>query len=85
MSTAILTKCGKVSIPRDMIEQFGLRPGDRLEFVARADGTMVVVPKNAPLSSLRGCLPQPERPVSLDEIDEAVGEYLAEKNAPRRR
>ena len=85
MSTAVLTKSGKVSIPQDVIERLGLRPGDRLKFIARRDGTMMVVPKNVPLSALKGCLPHPGRTVSLDEMEEVVGEYLAEKNAPPRR
>jgi len=85
MSTAVLTKSGKVSIPQDVIERLGLRPGDRLEFVARSDGTMVLVPKTVPLAALKGCIPNPGRAVSLEEMDEAVGEYLAEKDASSRR
>ena len=45
-----------------------------MEFVVRDDGTALMVPAKSRLAELKGCLPPPERPLTLEQLDDAVGE-----------
>lgn len=40
--SATLSRKGRVTIPRAIRERLSLRPGDRLQFELRADGTLEV-------------------------------------------
>ena len=73
MTTATITSKGQTTIPKDVRERLELRSGDRVEFVVRDDGTALVIPAKSRLADLKGCLPPPERALTLDELDEAVG------------
>ncbi len=73
MTTATITSKGQTTIPKDVRDRLALRPGDRVEFVVRDDGTALVVPAKSRLSDLKGCLPPPERALTLEQLDDAVG------------
>jgi hypothetical protein len=47
-----------------------LKPGDRFKFFFHPDG-VIILPK-IPTSRLKGIIPKPARPVSLEEIDAAI-------------
>lgn len=67
-----LTSKGQVTLPRALREQLRLSPGDRIEFVVEDDGSVRLLVKQGSLHRLRGLLSRPERPVSLEEMDEAI-------------
>lgn len=67
-----LTSKGQVTLPRALREQLRLSPGDRIEFVVEDDGSVRLLVKQGSLHRLRGFLSRPERPVSLEEMDEAI-------------
>lgn len=72
MSASTITAKGQTTIPKDVRDRLHLKPGDRVEFVLRDDGTALLVPATVPVASLRGILPAPAKPVKLDEMDRAV-------------
>lgn len=82
MSTATLTSKGQTTIPKAIRDRLGLRPGDRIEFVTLADGTVRLLPRNLPIGALKGMLPRPKRAVSVMEMNQAIAEAAA---AQRRR
>ena len=46
-----------------------------------ANGRSVILPMTVPLPSLRGILPAPERPVSVEEMNEAMRRHVAERSS----
>lgn len=72
MAIATLTSKGQTTIPKDVREFLGLKPGDRLEFIPQEDGKVLLMPVNLELSDLKGILPAPRKPVSLAEMEKAI-------------
>ena len=75
MESAITLK-GQATIPKAIREHLRLKPGDRIKFFLHPDGTVVLLPK-LPASALRGILARPRRPVTLEQMREAIGEGAA--------
>jgi AbrB family looped-hinge helix DNA binding protein len=72
MSAATLTSKGQTTIPKDVRQHLGLRPGDRMEFVIEADGKVVLLRATYDIRELAGMLPKPRKAVSLDEMNRAI-------------
>ena len=72
MATSTITSKGQTTIPKHVRDQLHLKSGDRVEFVVRDDGTALMVPATVPVASLRGMLPPPSKPVTLDEMDRVI-------------
>jgi AbrB family looped-hinge helix DNA binding protein len=83
MESAITVK-GQATIPKAIREHLHLTPGDRVKFFVHPDGTVVLLPK-LPVSTLRGMLARPRRPVSLARMREAVVEGAAGLRSRTRR
>lgn len=49
-----------------------MRSGDRVEFLVLEDGRVELVSATAPVTKLRGMLPAPTIPVTLEEMEAAV-------------
>jgi AbrB family looped-hinge helix DNA binding protein len=74
-----MTSKGQLTIPKDVREELGLAPGTRF-YVTVRDGEVVALPKNKRLADLAGILGRPPngRTLSLEEIDEAIADVVAE-------
>ncbi len=81
MSVSTLTSKGQTTIPKEIRHRLGLKPGDKLRFVIDANGRVVILPLTVPLRSLRGILPAPDRPVSIEEMNEAIRRRAAERSS----
>lgn len=77
---AKLTAKGQVTIPKEIRDRLGLKPGDRVKFFIDAHGTAVMLPMR-PASVLRGIVKHRGKPVTIEEMDEAVLDAVAEKYA----
>lgn len=76
---ATITSKGQTTIPVEVREKLNLKPGDKIRFVMNGDKVYLRV-KNRKIADLAGILHDPNRPpVSVEEMDEAIGEYLEEK------
>lgn len=75
MESAITVK-GQATIPKAIRDHLGLKPGDRVKFFLHPDGTVVLLPKR-PVAILRGIVGRRARPVTLEEMDEAIAEASA--------
>ncbi|MCC2597021.1 AbrB/MazE/SpoVT family DNA-binding domain-containing protein [Pusillimonas sp. MFBS29] len=61
-----LTSKGQVTVPKEIRQRMGLKPGDRIAFSLLSDGTLVVRPKVRRVTDLAGLLHQPgQKPVPL--------------------
>jgi AbrB family looped-hinge helix DNA binding protein len=74
MSTATLTSKGQLTLPKEVRIALGVGPGDRVTFVRMEDGNFAVLPATRSVMRLKGFLKKPPRPVTLDEMDEAIVE-----------
>ena len=74
---ATITSKGQVTIPKAVRDALQLRTGDRLDFVVEPNGTARVLPITGSVQRLKGMLPPPQRPLSLDEMAAAIANGAA--------
>ena len=67
---ATLSSKGQVTIPKTVRERLQIKPGDRFKFFFHPDG-VIILPK-IPTARLKGILPKPARPVTIEELDRTV-------------
>ncbi len=73
MATSTLTSKGQTTIPKEIRERLGLKPGDKIDFVTGPDGQVVIRPRTLHVRDLYGILkPGTGKVVSLEEMDEAI-------------
>jgi AbrB family looped-hinge helix DNA binding protein len=56
MSTATLTSKGQTTIPKEIRDGLGMKPGDRMTFTLMPDGTVVLRVKRKSVMQLAGAL-----------------------------
>ena len=76
MSTATVTTHGRITLPNDIRDALGIRPGDRVELSLRPDGVVELTRRTRDLLSLAGMLKWDGPPVSVEAMDDAVGARL---------
>jgi len=67
---ATLSSKGQATIPKTVRERLQIKPGDRFKFFFHPDG-VIILPR-IPTARLKGILPKPAKPVTLEEMDRAV-------------
>lgn len=72
MSAATLTSKGQTTIPKDVREYLGLRPGDRMEFILEEGGRVLLLRATHDIRELSGMLPKPSRPASIEDMNRAI-------------
>lgn len=76
---ATITSKGQITLPKALRKQLHLSPGDRVEFIVDEDNGVRMLPRLASITNLRGMLPKPAQPVSLEQMDEAIADALTGK------
>ena len=72
MSAATLTSKGQTTVPKDIREHLGLRPGDRMEFVIDSEGRVGIIRASVDIGDLAGFLPKPKKAVTVEAMDRAI-------------
>ena len=72
MVSATVTSKGQITIPLEIRKLLKLNTGDRLQFVQSSPGHVELVVCNVSFSSLRGILPKPGRPATIEEMNETI-------------
>ncbi len=73
MPRSTVTSKGQITIPKEVRDEMGLKPGDRVDFVKDRNGRFALKPINSNFRSLRGMIKSPlGRPITLKEMDEAI-------------
>jgi AbrB family looped-hinge helix DNA binding protein len=81
MVSATVTSKGQITLPKDVRDDLQLKEGDKVVF-EKVEGRYVLRPQNKNIMDLAGILHRPgEKTMSLDEIDEVLGQALAEDDA----
>ena len=66
---ATLTSKGQTTIPKEIRDELGMKPGDRMTFTLMPDSTVVMRVKNKKLSELAGSLHKKGRKtVPVDQL-----------------
>ena len=79
MSSAVLTSKGQITIPKAVRDGLGVDTGDRVEFVELEKGVYTVVAATRDIRELKGLVPKPAKPVTLEEMKRAVSRAAARR------
>lgn len=79
MPTAKMTSKGQITIPVELRKALGLKPGVRIDFVETEPGIYTLRPRTGSIMDLAGCLPKLDHVVTVEEMDEAIGDAVAEE------
>ena len=74
MTTAIITSKGQITIPKDVRTRLGIGTGDRVEFVEIHDGVFQIVAATQDVQALKGIVPKPKKPVTIEKMNQAIAE-----------
>jgi antitoxin PrlF len=80
MTAAVLTSKGQVTIPADVRKRLGLSSGDRIEFIEIEKGLFAIRPMIGDVRALKGFLKAPKKPVTIDDMNEAIIEQAVERS-----
>ena len=72
MPVATMTSKGQITIPKTVREALNLETGDRVEFLIDSDGSVTIWPVTADVTTLKGMLPKPKRPVTVEAMNRAI-------------
>lgn len=78
MATATLTSKGQTTIPQEIRSYLGIESGDRLEFIINDNGQVLLAPATVDIRELKGCLPKPKKPVSVEKMNQAIAKRGAQ-------
>lgn len=83
---ATVSRQGQVTLPKELRERLGLRAGGKLRFTLEEDGRVVASAREGPsILDFVGSLPKRTRPVTLEEMDEAIEQGAVERYLRSRR
>ena len=68
MATATLSSKGQITIPLRVRQKLGVDPGDRVEFIEIASGQFALVPATEDVRTLKGIVPKPKTPLSVEDM-----------------
>jgi antitoxin PrlF len=84
MESSVTVK-GQATLPKPIRDHLRLKPGDRVKFFIHPNGSVVILPK-LPVSGLRGIVSgKRRRPVTIEEMHDAVAAGASAGFARRRR
>jgi antitoxin PrlF len=72
MASAVVTSKGQITIPKPVRDGLGVETGDRVEFVELERGVYSVVAATRDIRALKGVIPRPAKPVSVDDMNRVV-------------
>ncbi|MDE0452904.1 MAG: AbrB/MazE/SpoVT family DNA-binding domain-containing protein [Gammaproteobacteria bacterium] len=78
MQATITTK-GQVTVPKPIRDRLRLKPGDRIDFILDSGDEVRVVPVTASVRQLKGMVPKPKQPVTLEQMDDAIAAAYARR------
>lgn len=82
MPTATVTSKGQITIPAEVRRSLGLEPGSRVAFLPMDNGAYELVPATGTVRSLKGCVPAPATPVTVEQMEAAVADAAADRALP---
>jgi AbrB family looped-hinge helix DNA binding protein len=78
MPSATLTSKGQITIPSQVRKALGLDTGDKIEFVEIGEKQFAIQPRTGSIRDLEGCIPKLGYVPTIEEINEAILDAVAE-------
>ena len=72
MPSATVTSKGQITIPIQVRKALGLKPGVRVEFYEIENGEYAFRPKTGSIMEMEGCVPKPDHPISIEEMNRDI-------------
>jgi antitoxin PrlF len=69
---ATVTSKGQITLPKALRDHLHLTAGERVELILEENNVVRMGTRTTSITRLKGMLPRPERPVSLEEMTEAI-------------
>lgn len=86
MATATMTSKGQLTVPKEIRDRLGLKPGDKVELVPYGEQAVTLRKRRSvPLRELFGSLPNNGVSLTLEEMDDAIAAAVAERVERSRR
>jgi antitoxin PrlF len=79
MTIATMTSKGQITIPAATRSKLRLAPGSKVDFVENASGEIVLKPVVGDVRRLRGIIKYDGAPVSVEEMNRAIGGAAADR------
>lgn len=70
---ATVSPKGQVTIPAALRNQLNLKTGDTVDFILTGNDVVELIPIRTPIQALKGIIEKPAKPVTLEEMDRAIG------------
>ncbi|MBP1206358.1 bifunctional DNA-binding transcriptional regulator/antitoxin component of YhaV-PrlF toxin-antitoxin module [Duganella sp. 1411] len=69
MSDVIADENGNVALPKDVLEQLNIKPGDLVRFTISTTGAAIIYPKNRSICDLGGMLyREGQKPLPIEKL-----------------
>jgi AbrB family looped-hinge helix DNA binding protein len=82
VTTSTLTAKGQTTVPREIRDHLGLKPGDKIDYEIAADGSVRLSARKLSFADSAGMLARPGQPaLSIEEIDYGIAAAIAERLA----
>lgn len=78
MSTATMTSKGQITVPAEVRARFGLKAGAKIDFLINEAGDLVMRPRTRDIRALRGAIAYSGPPISIEEMDSALADAVAD-------
>ena len=78
MVVATMTSKGQITIPVAVRRKLRLKAGSKVDFVENKAGELVLKPRTGDIRELYGIVKYDGPPLSIEEINEAIGDAAAE-------
>lgn len=72
MSTATVTSKGQITIPHNVRREMGIDAGDKVTFIKMDDGRFAIFAATGSIKDLKGIVPRPKKPVTIEEMQKAI-------------
>jgi antitoxin PrlF len=72
MPSASITAKSQITLPKEVREKLGVKPGDRVAFREDAEGRIVVEAETVDLLSLYGALKPRKRGLTVEAMNEVI-------------
>lgn len=82
MTESKITAAGQTTIPTIIRRHLELRAGDKLRYFIEGERVLIVSAHKS-LKRLKGRLPRPANPVTIEEMNEAITSAAGETREPR--
>lgn len=79
MEVSTIGSKGQTTIPVEVQKKLSLKPGDKLQYIIKADGSVKLLPKTLSIKDIMGVLPKPQNAASLEEINEGASIAVANR------